>query len=217
MPARLIIEMVYTSVFWLNSFPNRNGITGNYSPRNIVVGQQIDYNYHCQLEFGTYVQTHEEYDNSMLSRTTGAIALRPTANSQGGYYFMSLTTGRLLNRYNWHVLPMPQDVIDRVHVLARRQMSHQGLLFTNRLGEILDDNADDGSDDSSYHPSIHTANDSESSDSSYQPNSAQSSSSSSVLGDQTDGNSDISSITDPFDTNESVIAGVNEDQEEDEH
>jgi hypothetical protein len=67
MPARLIIKMVYTSVFWLNSFPHRNGISGNYSPRTIVVGQQIDYQHYCQLEFGPYVQTHEEHDNSMLS------------------------------------------------------------------------------------------------------------------------------------------------------
>jgi hypothetical protein len=47
MPARLIIEMVYTSVFWLNSFPNRNGISDQCSPQTIVVGQQIDYNSHC--------------------------------------------------------------------------------------------------------------------------------------------------------------------------
>jgi hypothetical protein len=94
MPGRLIVEMVYTSVFWLNSFPNQNGISQQYSPRTIVVGQHIDYHRHCQLEFGTYVQTHEEHDNSMLSRTTGAIALRPTGNAQGGYFFMSLTSGR---------------------------------------------------------------------------------------------------------------------------
>jgi hypothetical protein len=133
----------------LNSSPNRNGITRNYSPHNIVVGQQIDYNHHCQLEFGTYVQTHEEDCNSMLSRTTGAIALQPNSNIDG-YYFMSMTTGWRLNRYNWHVLPMPQVVIDRVHVLACRL----GLLFTNRLGDILDDATDDESGDSSYHPSI---------------------------------------------------------------
>jgi hypothetical protein len=97
MPGRLVVEMVYTSVFWLNSFPNHNGISQQYSPRTIVVGQHIDYNQHCQLEFGTYVQTHEEHDNSMLSRATGAIALRPTGNVQGGYFFMSLTTRLRLN------------------------------------------------------------------------------------------------------------------------
>jgi hypothetical protein len=130
-PAQLIVEMVYTSVFWLYSFPNRYGISTQYSPRTIVAGQQIDYNNHCQMEFGTYVQTHEYHDNSMLSQTTGAIALWPTGDTQGGYYFLSLTSGRRLNRYNWTVLPMPQDVINCVSILARHQLSNRGLVFTN--------------------------------------------------------------------------------------
>ena len=88
------------------------------SPRAIVTGTTMDYGCHCQLEFGEYVQTHEEHDNLMNTRMTGAIALRPTGNAQGGYFFMSLTTGQHLNRYQWTALPMPQEVIDRMHVLA---------------------------------------------------------------------------------------------------
>jgi hypothetical protein len=118
MPARMIIEMVYASTFWLNSFPPIDGVSKTLSPRAIVAGLQIDYVKHCKLEFGTYVQTHEEHDNSMASRTTGAIALPPTGNEQGGYYFLSLTTDRRLNRNQWTALPMPGDVIERVHTLA---------------------------------------------------------------------------------------------------
>jgi hypothetical protein len=150
MPARLIVEMVYTSVFWLNSFPNQNGISSEYSPHTFVVGQQIDYHNHCQLEFGAYVQTREDHDNSMISRTTGALALRPTGNVQGGYFFLSLTTGCRLNRYDWTALPMPQDVIDRVSILARRQLSNCGLIFTNRMGDIVPEPYDDDLDDSTY-------------------------------------------------------------------
>jgi hypothetical protein len=96
-PPHMVIEMVYSSVFWLNSFPPRDGVSESMSPREIVTGQKVDYSKHCKLEFGTYVQTHEEHDNTMLSRTTGAVALRPTGNVQGGYYFMSLTTGRRIS------------------------------------------------------------------------------------------------------------------------
>ena len=92
-PTRMIIEIVYHSVFWLNSFPAEDGISPKLSPCAIVIGTLIDYNKHCKLEFGTYVQVHEEHDNSMATRTTGAIALRPTGNKQGGYYFYSLTSG----------------------------------------------------------------------------------------------------------------------------
>ena len=75
---RLIIEMVYASVFWLNCFPVENGVSSTHSPCDLIVGLPIDYNKHCGVEFGTYVQVHEEHDNLMVTRTTGAMTLRPT-------------------------------------------------------------------------------------------------------------------------------------------
>jgi hypothetical protein len=155
LPTRLIIEMVYTSVFWLNCFPNKNGISTSLSPRAIITGMSIDYNSHCRLEFGTYVQTHEQHDNSMASRTTGAIALRPTGNAQGGFYFMSLTTGRRISRSRWTELPTPRDVIDRIHALAQQQNTPRGLEILNRMREEIDhDNKDD---DASQDNDVHIA------------------------------------------------------------
>jgi hypothetical protein len=67
--------------------------------------------------------------------TTGAIALRPTGNRQGGYYFMSLMTRRKLTRNHWTELPMPQDVIDtRVNTLGRRNNASNDLTFAWRDG-----------------------------------------------------------------------------------
>jgi len=63
-PGRMVAELIYYSVFWLNSFPARDGISDTLSPRAIVTGSHIDYNKHCKLEFGTYVQAHEEHDNT---------------------------------------------------------------------------------------------------------------------------------------------------------
>jgi hypothetical protein len=120
LPSRIIIEMVYCSIFWLNKFPPTDGISTTISPRTLIAGHHLDYSKHWPLEFGTYVQVHEQQDNSMATRTTGAIALRPTGNAQGGYYFYSLGTGRRLNRNRWTPLPMPAEVIDCVHALARR-------------------------------------------------------------------------------------------------
>lgn len=53
------------------------------SHRAIVTGAGIDYQRHCKLEFGAYVQTHEDHNNTMVTRTVGALALRPTGNAQG--------------------------------------------------------------------------------------------------------------------------------------
>eukprot|EP00978_Attheya_sp_CCMP212_P009273 scaffold21935_cov53-Attheya_sp.AAC.1 len=141
-----------SQLFWLNSFPHPDGVSDSLSPRAIVVGNNIDYGEHCQLEFGTYVQTHEDHNNSMATRTTGALALYPTGNEQGGYFFLSLTSGRRSNQSNWTVLPIPEDVINRVHVLARRNNMPNGLAFADRDGIPLIDPDDDDSDDESWHP-----------------------------------------------------------------
>jgi hypothetical protein len=88
----MIVELIMAQVFWLNVFPPSDGVSPTLSPRYLLTGIEIDYHKHCKTEFGTYVQTHEEHDNSMTPRTVGAIALRPIGNAQGGWYFMALAT-----------------------------------------------------------------------------------------------------------------------------
>jgi hypothetical protein len=73
-PWRILIEMVYAATFWLNSFLHPLGICQRLSPRAIVACVTIDVNHHCHLDFGCYVQTHEEHNNSMASRTTVHLA-----------------------------------------------------------------------------------------------------------------------------------------------
>ena len=67
MPRRLIIEMVYAANYWLNMFPRKGGVSKTLSPRALLTGQTWSYTTHCKLEFGDYVQTHEEHDNSMAA------------------------------------------------------------------------------------------------------------------------------------------------------
>ncbi len=117
-PPKMIAEMVFLSVFWLNAFPNKLGVSQTLSPKTIVTGLVIDYDKHCRIEYGQYVQTHEKHDNTMAARAIGALALRPTGNLQGGHYFFSLMTGKRLHRTHWTELPMPAEVKDRIHALA---------------------------------------------------------------------------------------------------
>ena len=42
-PPRLIMEMVYNAVFWLNTFPNKDGVHATISPRILITGLAIDY------------------------------------------------------------------------------------------------------------------------------------------------------------------------------
>jgi len=84
--------MVYNFVFWLNSFPHKDGMHSTLSPRTIMTRQRITYDKHCKVEFSTYVQIHEKQNNSLEPRTSGDIALRPSRNEQGGHYFLFLHT-----------------------------------------------------------------------------------------------------------------------------
>ena len=88
-----------------------------------------------------------------MSRTVGALALRPTGNAQWGFYFLSLSTGRVLNRLRATALPMPDNVVDQVHQMARQQRANPGLIFESRShvgtanGEDMDDVSDDEEDE----------------------------------------------------------------------
>jgi len=130
LPAQMTVQMVCSSNFWLNVFPPEDGIN-EMNQRELITSSEIDYEKHWQLEFGTHVQTHDKHDDSVAPRTTGAIAMRPNGNSQGGYGFYSLTTGRLLNWNHWTTLPMPVGVIQRAHQLAKA--TTPGLHFTDCL------------------------------------------------------------------------------------
>ena len=147
-PAQLVIEMVKTAVFWLNAFPAEKGVSQDLSPRTILTGQQVDYKQHCRYQFGEYVLTHEEHNNSMNPRTVGAIALHLVGNSQGSFYFLSVTTRRVLNRLHTMALPMPDDVIDKLHRMARQQKSNPGLVFADH--NLNPDEYDDDDDDETY-------------------------------------------------------------------
>ena len=109
-PRLLLVHLVKATVFWLNAFPHRDGIS-DQSPSYIMTGQTLNFQRHARLELGVYVQMHEEHDNSMGPRTLGAICLGPTGNQQGGHWFLSLTSGARIICHQWTSLPAPREVI----------------------------------------------------------------------------------------------------------
>jgi hypothetical protein len=165
-PPRMVIEMAKYCVYWLNAFPSNDGISKTISPRTIITGQSVDYSRHCKFQFGEYVQTHEEHDNTMLRRTIGALALHPTGNAQGSFYFYSLSTGRVINQAYATRLPMPDDIIERVNMMAQQQKANPGMIFLNRHNELVDqidlmdnisygDDEDEGGSDDNIDNQVH--------------------------------------------------------------
>lgn len=122
-PKLLKIALIIHAVLWINMFPHADGVSAILSPRTIVTGATADYQVHCRVPIGAYCETHDEpkISNTEMSRTTPAIALFPTGNAQGAYYFLSLVTGKRISRRNWTELPIPDDAIERVHELANNE------------------------------------------------------------------------------------------------
>ena len=67
------------------------------NPQELLTGTKVNYNKHIHTKFDEYVQVHEEQNNSMTTRTTGFTTTKQTGNVQGGHWFYSFTTGRMLD------------------------------------------------------------------------------------------------------------------------
>ena len=94
----------------------------------------------------------------MEPRRVGALALRPTCKAQGGFFFLSLDSGRIINRLHATCTPMPNEVIERVTTLARQQKANHGLMFLDRNkhpqreGACAEEEDHDHCDDKTYQP-----------------------------------------------------------------
>jgi hypothetical protein len=112
-----IVESSFTK---LNVFPAKEGALKTMSPSDIVLGSpKPDYN-KLKITFGAYAQVYESTTNTTKSRSIGAVALKPS-NERGGYYSMSLSTGRRLHCYQWTELPVSDYVIDRVEEMVTKE------------------------------------------------------------------------------------------------
>ena len=99
-PRMLKQATVQFAAFALNMFPHPDGVSAIHSPRTIVTGLQTDYRTQMKVPIGAYCEVHDEPDptNTETERTTTAIALYPTNNLQGSFYFLSLQSGRRISR-----------------------------------------------------------------------------------------------------------------------
>ena len=54
----MIIEMMRANIYWFNAFPVKDGVSNTMGSGQITTDQIPDYDTHCLLYFGTYVQVH---------------------------------------------------------------------------------------------------------------------------------------------------------------
>ena len=112
-------SLVQDMVTLLNMFPYKNWISNDLIPAAIILGSPNPYYNKLRIAFGDYAQVHIGTTNNTKQITVVEITLR-SENKQGGYYFMSVYTGRQLHAYVWTELPINEQVIHRVYNLATK-------------------------------------------------------------------------------------------------
>ena len=154
-PRQMVNNCVGMVLKCLNQLLNKKGVCTNMSPSSIVLGTcKPDCEELKKLNFGDYVQIHQpnHITNDNKARTVGTIALHPSGNLQESWYFMSLSSGERLHRYQWHVLPISTEVIHRVHEIAIKEgqpIIKGNFEFHNVKGH-LNDMTDNDNDSNNY-------------------------------------------------------------------
>lgn len=109
-----------------------NGLLGLLSQITIItrIGN-LNYKEFQSLNFRDYVQTHvpATKTNTNESRTTGAITIYHPRNKQCSWYFMSLNTDKRIYRHTWDIIPIRNDVINRVNTI--RKIDVQPIVASN--------------------------------------------------------------------------------------
>ena len=98
---QLVAGCVQSVIKTLNTTPKRGGLSDVLSPTTLITGASPpDYKTITKLCFGDYVEVMQAsgFKNSMRQRTIGALALYPSGNVQGTWYFWSLETGKTIHR-----------------------------------------------------------------------------------------------------------------------
>ena len=97
-PTMVLMYVVYSVCVWMDIFLIMQGITGGFSPRELVIGLTVNFLRNCQFDVGAYVEASTDAiiinDNS--DRTHPCIYLGPSGNRQGLHNCFSLDTGRVV-------------------------------------------------------------------------------------------------------------------------
>ena len=120
----MIVGCIVFSIKSLNNEIGMCKLSSEYSPHTLVTGQPPQTNEEMTImSYGDYAEVYaaNNIKNNNEERTISTIALCPSSNSQGGWMFISLSTGRILHRSQWKMLLINDKIIDRIEELGDRE------------------------------------------------------------------------------------------------
>ena len=167
-PRNMIAGLVISTVKSLNNEVGACKLSKNYAPHTLITGYDIpNYEQLMDLSFGDHVEVKNlnNVTNSIKNRTIPAMALYPSGNLQGGWRMLSLSTGRLIYRSRWVKVNLTNELINKVHVLGRRQGQKEMTMNPQDTVDGEDDSSEHGSevseDDKSNEENVTTIEDPE--------------------------------------------------------
>ena len=125
----------------LNIFPVKGGVSDYFSPHMLLKHKNLDYDKHCLIPFGAFVQVNHEPEplNSNAPRTLDAIFLHATNTIQGGHEVMDLNSRSVITHGGKVTeIPVTTLVIKAVKNMAKCQ-GFKSLKFKNRHGVVFHD------------------------------------------------------------------------------
>jgi len=140
LPNLIVRNLVTNATMMMNAHIDKQGISEEFSPRELVLRWQLDWKKHCRAPFGVYCIAYDDPSttNTMQDRATEAIYLGPTGNHQGTCKFLSLKTKKIIKRRKFDVIPTPDSVIKKINSWGRRDQATGRLVFRDRNNNPYD-------------------------------------------------------------------------------
>ena len=93
LPRIMTKSIATTSNFWMNAFPTSGGISGNYSPSNIIDNKSNPDCNKNRIPFGAYALAYDKTNSTTKKIAIPCVALNES-NDSDGQYSMSLESGK---------------------------------------------------------------------------------------------------------------------------
>jgi hypothetical protein len=113
----LIVWLIY-HVASRSNFVPISTLAETITPREYMMGRQLDYALDLQLKFGERVEVHGRTDNSQAARTRPGIALVSVGNLHGSWKVLMLDTMKIATMDAWTAMPMDEATVKSMNDLA---------------------------------------------------------------------------------------------------
>ena len=120
-------------------FPEKNGVSKYSSPLMIIFQENVDYENHLKMLFGTYVLANNEPKptNTNAPRCLDCIYLRDKYITQGGHELLHLNPNPVITCNSITPTTIKPNINKQVHSIADREGIPSGIKISNRTGLVL--------------------------------------------------------------------------------